>query len=345
MLTQKSKEHFVQITDHSVMVLRAREEGSRFVIEAFSEFPNGSNPKLLNQLQSFFDFKPRQYAPAYCTICPPGCFVRKATIDNSVRPKSHDFINKYIKENFSLEVDEYSIKLLSAEDGQELYPEEVHQKEVIFVGALNEEIKKGQSLLVDLGLYPKRIELSSIATLAGLVQYTNLMGTSVIAFELNYDSSQIFIVNKGQVGVLRYISYGLNEIIPLIQKELGLEDEASAKELLFSQTFDFADKGHVLLRKFCKEVQNAIDYYEVQTGLSVEKVFSGNLPGNLGWVSDILSNSIELDVAKFDYSGWLNAFGIDVDDSVNIADLDNRWFNLVGILTSCGHRVNEEEKV
>ena len=81
----------------------------------------------------------------------------------------------------------------------------------------------------------------------------------------------------GRVGT-RPIPQGLESMIPVVQKELGLKDEESAKKLFYSNTFDFTSMGNALIKKLLKELQSSIGFYEVQTGQSVGLLHGTQLP-------------------------------------------------------------------
>ena len=119
-----------------------------------------------------------------------------------------------------------------------------------------------------------------------------------------------------------------------VQKDLKLEDEESAKKVFFSDIFGFPEKREALVKKFSKELQNAIDYYEVQAGLSVDSLIMTSLPQSLNWVRESISSSTDIKLSNIDYGKWLDLKGIDIEQNVNISDLDSRWFNLVGLLAS-----------
>ncbi len=73
-------------------------------------------------------------------------------------------------------------------------------------------------------------------------------------------------------------------MIPVVQKELGLKDEESARKLFYSNTFDFTGMGGTLVKKLLKELQSLIGFMKCRPGQSIGQVFCTQLPANLGWL-------------------------------------------------------------
>jgi hypothetical protein len=150
--------------------------------------------------------------------------------------------------------------------------------------------------------------------------------------ELTSDSANIFILNNGQVDVARPVPFGLNSIYPLLQRELGLKDEVSARKLFFSNNFDFAEMGPKLLRRMTKELQATTGFYEVQTGLTIEHVCISLLPKNLSWVSKTVSDSLGLEVFKPNLEAWLESLDVKLGDGVDVSTVGVRWIALFSLM-------------
>ncbi|MDP4693566.1 MAG: hypothetical protein NWS00_03385, partial [Opitutales bacterium] len=207
-------------------------------------------------------------------------------------------------------------------------------KRLVFCGAPKESFQDKQDFLLECGIYPERLELSSITTLGGVSDYARFNGINspILCFELTSHSANICILNKGQVDVARPVPFGLDSIYPLLQRELGLKDESSAKKLFFSNTFDFAEMGPKLLRRMTKELQASTGFYEVQTGQTIETVFLSVLPKNLGWVSKTVSDSLGLEIMQPNLEAWLESLNITLSEDVEVLNLGARWFGLFSLM-------------
>ena len=140
------------------------------------------------------------------------------------------------------------------------------------------------------------------------------------------------IINKGQVDVTRPVPFGLDSIYPLLQREIGLKDEASARKLFMSNTFDFAEMGTKLLRRVIKELQATAGFYEVQTGLTIDQLYLGVLPKNLSWVAQAICNSLGLEMVQLRTEAWLESLNVTVADDVEVSNLGGRWMGLFSLM-------------
>jgi hypothetical protein len=141
-------------------------------------------------------------------------------------------------------------------------------------------------------------------------------------------------VTSGGVEASRPIPQGLDAMVPVVQKELGLKDEESARKLFYSNTFDFTGMGPLLIKKLLKELQSSIGFYEVQTGQSVGQVLTTQLSPKLAWLDVAISSSLGVTNLK-----------IDAEPIAKCAQ-DIRWFGLLSLMANYNvvHAVAVEEK-
>ena len=111
-------------------------------------------------------------------------------------------------------------------------------------------------------MYPETLELSSVASLAAVIDYLRFSDSSkpTIVLELGSESTQSFIVSARGLEASRPIAVGLEAMVPVVQKELGLKDEESARKLFFSNTFDFTGMGASLCKRLLKELQSSMGF-------------------------------------------------------------------------------------
>jgi hypothetical protein len=135
-------------------------------------------------------------------------------------------------------------------------------------------------------------------------------------------------------------------MVPIVQKELGLKDEESARKLFYSNTFDFTGMGPLLIKKLLKELQSSIGFYEVQTGQSVGQVLSTQLSPKLAWLDAAISGSLGISSLKFDPVPWLQSRQITLPDALAKNAQDIRWFGLLSLMaqSTSAHAAAAEEK-
>jgi hypothetical protein len=135
-------------------------------------------------------------------------------------------------------------------------------------------------------------------------------------------------------------------MVPIVQKELGLKDEESAKKLFYSNTFDFTGMGPLLIKKLLKELQSSIGFYEVQTGQSVGQLVSTQLSPKLVWLDTAIANALGIGGLKVEPAAWLQSRHVTVPEPLMKHLSEIRWFGLLGLMTQYNavHAVAAEEK-
>ncbi len=337
MLKPKSKGLFVDISEFSILAARTSGYKLPMVVEEIAEFPLKPNQDPA-EVKAFFeqlvDFRGGAYYVSRCGVYPQGRFVRYYEAESASKVKDAKFLANILQSEFNIDVESNSVSILDARNGSDFDLERGLTKRLVFCGAPKEAFQKEQDRLLEYGLYPERLELSSISTLGGVSDYArfNDFSAPILCFELTSHSANVCILNKGQVDVARPVPFGLDSIYPLLQRELGLKDEASAKKLFYSNTFDFAEMGPKLLRRMTKELQASTGFYEVQTGQTIERVFISVLPKNLSWVSKTVSDSLGLEIVQPNIEAWLDSLNIKLAEGVEVLNLGSRWLGLFSLM-------------
>jgi hypothetical protein len=339
MLNPKTKGLFVDISEFSILAARTSGFKIPLVIEELAEYPLGSgsdtSPEEIRELfEGLVNFRGNGYFVSRCGVYPEGRFVRYYEAETANKAKDMSFLSDIIKSEFNVDPQANSVAILDARDGSDYKPEESLTKRLVFCGAPSESFQQQQDNLLNFGIYPERLELSTVTTLGGVSDYAhfNEINSPILCLELTSKSANIFIINRGQVDVARPVPFGLDSIYPLLQRELGLKDEASARNLFFSNTFDFAEMGPKLLRRMTKELQASTGFYEVQTGLTIENVFISVLPKNLSWVSKTVSDSLGLEILQPNLEKWLESLKIKLGEGVDVSNFGARWMGLFSLM-------------
>ena len=138
-------------------------------------------------------------------------------------------------------------------------------------------------------------------------------------------------------------------MVPIVQKELGLKDEESARKLFYSNTFDFTGMGPLLVKRLLKELQSSIGFYEVQTGQSVGQVLCTQLSPKLAWLDAAIASALGITSLTLDPAPWLQSRQISLPEALAKTAQDIRWFGLLGLMahyhsSPSAHVVVPEEK-
>lgn len=352
LFSQKTKGFFVDLNDQGVMLARTSQPTLPFTVEEMFECPAKDQAALeaaINQIQP--KKSPSGYLHATVGISPAKRLVRRHTLELK-RVKEPAYFPEVFSQQFRVEQDKYSIVILNANDGTDYDLAKAAQKEVLFCGLPTEDANTIQSGLLESGIYPERLELAAVSMLGGVVDYLSFTKskTPTLVLELGTDSTHSFIVAASGVEASRPIALGLDAMVPIVQKELGLKDEESARKLFYSNTFDFTGMGPLLIKKLLKELQSSIGFYEVQTGQSVGQVLALQLPPKLAWLDAAISSALGVTSFNIDPVAWLQSCQVTIPDNLAKTAQDHRFFGLLSLMANSnapsanGTPVPEEKK-
>ena len=345
LFSKKTKGFCVEIGEHVTLMARLSQSEAPFIVEELKELPSNDNDGMAAWIKGAEGKGSSGYIHATCGIYPAKRLVRRHTLDVK-RVKDPAYFPEIYSQQFRVEADKYTIRALNPDDGSEYDQSKATQKEALFCGLPSEDVVALQDKLLEQGVYPERLELGSLATLGGMVNYLKFKQakTPVLLLEIGQENTQSFILSADGVDISRPIPSGIAAMIPVVQKELGLKDEESAKKLFYSNTFDFTSMGGVLVKKLLKELQSSIGFYEVQTGQSIGNVFCTQLPSSLSWLSSTMAGALGVAPLKIELVPWLESLNIKLSESVNLGQNEERCFGLFSLLASHQNAVPEEKK-
>ena len=345
LFAKKSKGFCVEIGEHATLLARLAEPVAPYLVEELKELSSTETENITAWTKETEGKGSTGYAHATCGIYSTKQIVRRHTLDLK-RIKDPAYFNEIYAQQFRIEPDKYTIKPLNPDNGGEYDLAKGTQKEVLFCGLPSEEVISIQDRLLEQGIYPERLELGTLATLGGLVSYLKFKQSKapILLLEIGQDSTQSFIVSADGVDISRPIPSGVAAMIPVVQKELGLKDEESAKKLFYSNTFDFTSMGGSLVKKLLKELQSSIGFYEVQTGQSIGNVFCTQLPTSLTWLSATMAGALGVAPLKVEMVPWLETLNIKLAEGVNLGQPEERWFGLFSLLASYQNAAPDEKK-
>jgi hypothetical protein len=348
LFSQKTKGYFVELNDHAIMIARTSAPVAPYTIEDMRECPVNDATALeaaISQIQP--KKSPSGYLHATVGVYPSRRLVRRHTLEIK-RVREAGYISEICTQQFRIEFDKYIMAVLNANDGLEFDATKLGQKDVIICGLPSEDSVVAQSSLLQSKIYPERLELGSVANLGGVVECLahTKSKTPVLVLEIGAETTHSFIVTGNGVEASRPIPQGLDAMVPIVQKELGLKDEESARKLFYSNTFDFTGMGPLLIKKLLKELQSSIGFYEVQTGQSVGQVLSTQLSPKLQWLDGAIASALGITSLRLDPVPWLQSRQITVPESLTKQVQDVRWFGVLALMPQQNsvHAVPAEEK-
>jgi hypothetical protein len=337
MLSPKSKGLFVDVGAFSVLTATVSSLQPPLTVERVEEFSLSQGwGAFRDYVEGMTGSKGVRYVPSRCAVYPVSRFFRRHTIESAAKAKDPRYFSTLLTDQFRIDVEKNVATAINAMDGTGFSADRpiTVQKELLLAGARRDDLDALQENLVDSFVYPESLELGTLATVGGVMHYMRHaeLELPTLILEIAPENSNLFIVTRTQIDICRPIPYGLNVMFPLIQEELGLKDEDSAKKLFYSNTFDFTEMGPTLLRKLLKELQASTGFYEVQTGQTIGQLVITLLPENLKWIESVLSRSLGVSALKFDYRSWLAALGVKTGSEVQLGNLDARWMGLISLM-------------
>jgi len=336
-LATKSKGFCVEIGEHTTLMARLNQLAAPIVVEELMELPSADTEAVTEWVKAAEGKGSTGYAHATCGIYPSKRVARRHTLDLK-RVKDPAYFAEIYSQQFRIEPEKYTMRALNPGDGSDFDATKGNQKEVLFCGLPIDDVNTTQDRLLEHGIYPERLELGTLATLGGMVNYLKFKQNKspLLLLEIGNEVTQSFILSADGVDISRPIPSGISAMIPVVQKELGLKDEESARKLFYSNTFDFTSMGLTLVKKLLKELQSSIGFYEVQTGQSIGNVFCTQLPGSLAWLGATMAGSGALGVPqlKMDMVPWLESLNIKLAEGVTPNPPDEHWAGLFSLIAS-----------
>lgn len=335
LFARKSKGFFVDFNDSSILLARtSTAEPGPMEIEQLLEVPAGDADALAAALKQLHTAKGQSnYVHATVGIYPPKRFVRHAALDLK-RIKDPGYLGELVATQCRVELEKTTIAVLNTRDGSDFDINRPSQKDILCCGLPNEDVISMQDKLLASGIYPQRVELGTVAALGAVVNLLASEKSSVptLVVEIGAESTQSFIVSGAGVDSSRPIPQGFNAMIPLVQQELNLKDEESARRLFFSNTFDFTGMGPTLIKKLLRELHSSIGFYEVQTGQSVGQLVCVLLPSKLSWLETVISSQLGVASLKPKLGPWLQAQELKLPAEHQGTVFDARWLGLFGLM-------------
>lgn len=345
-----NKGFFVEMGEHAVLLARTATSTPPFTVEEMRECPPGDAAALTEAIAQLQPKKsPSGYLHANVGIYPSKRLVRRHSLELK-RVKDPGYFTEVCSQQFRVEPEKYTIAMLNSDDGTDYDTTKAAQKEVLFCGLPTEDIASTQNALLEMGIYPERLEISTVAVLGGMVDYLAhaKSKTPTLILEIGADMTHSFIVSSAGVEASRPIPQGLESMVPIVQKELGLKDEESAKKLFYSNTFDFTGMGPLLTKRLLKELQSSIGFYEVQTGQSVGQVLTTQLAPKLAWLDTAIAGALGIASLKIEPSAWLKSRHVTVGENFTRNLPDVRWLGVLSLMArydaAHGAAVPQEKK-
>jgi hypothetical protein len=342
MFGSKSKGLFFDLAGDIALVARTTGLSAPFVIEELREVPISDVSTVADTVRGIAGVRGNGYATACCAIYPTGRIVARLAIE-ARKLRDEGYLAQHAGETLKIDSSAYSLVPITIGQGAELASQKTPPKEILICGAPSADIITYQNRLLEYGLFPERLEIGSVCTMGGIMSQLRFTENKspALLLEIGTESTAVSVLSHDGVEISRQVSFGISSMIPLVQKELALKDEESARKLFFSNSFDFTGMGPQLTKRLLRELQASIGFYEVQTGQSINQLCCTLLPSKVTWLQRTLADVLGMKVFTVDTAAWLKSMGIELADGVEVNDLPPAWTSLLCLMGSYQSIPNE----
>jgi hypothetical protein len=333
MLLRRSRSGVViELNPFRVLLARlARLGGAAVHVEEVVELPAEDLDGVSRELRRLFP-ELKTYTPGICGVFSPTRLLQREEV-NVKRLVEPDYLPSVLSDQYKVEAEKWRLVLVNPYDGFPFDQKNPPIKEVLICGESRDELLASQRRLLDLGVLPRRMEISSLPVLGALQSYQAIVsdGQPAAVVEVDLHRTYVFILGKNGVNTPAPIEFGFNQLVETACKELGLEDAAAVRARLLAGEADVVARSPRLLRQLIRNLKPAIDYFELQTGQRVNDLYCTFLPAGLSWLARALAAALEMKVLPVDCVPWLAALNVTLADDIP-AKLGPHWLSLFSLV-------------
>ncbi len=317
MLKKKSKILFAEVSHYEIRMARTDRTAAPIRVESLASIPIQATGETRRAVEAFAGHARGSYCPAMCAVYPRDRFLHRYHAENAARSKADDFADKTLQSELRRDPANTAFRLIHPPTGKPYDPQEALSREIFFAGAGRDCLLEEQKRLIELGIYPTRLEIASIALFAGAKRaiIEEDMEGSALLLEFSEKAAYGYVVNLSGLALSHLIDFGIGSIAARIQKELGLHDTLSARKVMLSKTFDFQDMASKLLEGLITRVRASTGQFEVKTGRSVRYLLLPGLPESLDWIGTVLTAELGMERWKPALGEWLARSGITLSEA------------------------------
>ncbi len=283
-------------TDNQLQLARLRLNQTPVLMDAFAEVPPADGQGVEHWAEAHVQEKDsRGRLPAYCGFHPVERVIARVQI-NTRRLAEPDYLPALVAEQAKItSAKEWLIRVLNPMDGTPLTNDGTVRPGLLF-GVPWSAVRVTQERLLDLGLRPRSLEVTTLPLLGILTQHIAQTGYrhAVAVCEIERDQSRVYIIAKDGIHTLLPLPFGLASVIETAMKELSTPDLAAARAQLEEPDEFTLEQGRRLVRLIARHLKPAVDQFELQTGHRIDELYCGQLPDRLHWLCRKLGEAVDL---------------------------------------------------
>lgn len=323
--------HHLTLTDQSVLVARAESaQHPRKIVDCRIFRLADENHE--EALREWLGVKKGRYVRVRCGVFPSSRFLHRMVPEASAKSRDQAQLTDWLTNTAKVDLAENEVAVLKA-DGHQADDDTSSTKEILFAGARTSEFAAIQERLVSWGVYPTSLELATLPVLASIRSISKAEGrsTPAIVVEIGDTVSHFHVVGDAGVLMTRPLAFGIDVMLPQVRSELGLSDDAVARKILFTNTFDFTEMAPTLLRRLLRELRSAINQFENETGVAPDRVYFANPSASFQWVYQFVAKTLNLELVTADLESWPAVLGVEIACGDDPAHADPALWSLVSL--------------
>ncbi|MBX3748851.1 MAG: hypothetical protein KF897_02030 [Opitutaceae bacterium] len=283
-------------TDNQLQLARLRLSQTPVLMDALAEVPPTDGQEVERWTEAHVQEKDsRGRLPAYCGFHPVERVIARVQI-NTRRLAEPDYLAALVAEQAKItSAKEWLIRVLNPMDGTPLTNDGTIRPGLLF-GVPWSAIRVTQERLLDLGLRPRGLEVTTLPLLGILTQHIAQTGYrhAVAVCEIERDQTRVYIIAKDGIHTLSPLPFGLASVIETAMKELSTPDLAAARAQLEEPDEFTLEQGRRLVRLIARHLKPAVDQFELQTGHRIDELYCGQVPDRLHWLCRKLGEAVDL---------------------------------------------------
>lgn len=246
-------------------------------------------------------------------------FFYKTKLETKKREQSISILRGLIKERFNIDLSQNKVAAVDAETGIEINEyTKVLPENLCLIGAQEKELQKIQEELLGSKLFPQKLLFSSLLIPKTFDDYSKLVdfkGTTLVV-DFSLERSYVYMVGQGKILAAYPPTHGLKNIMNLCRKECNLPDDISVLKYLSSEIKTNPEAIKSLAQRLVSDIKSYIDFFEVQSGISISNLYVTNLLDSFEWIEKQLSSELSLPIFDIDYEQWLKSKNIVVPEKI-----------------------------
>lgn len=301
------------LTDNFLQLARiVRLDEKPLGLDGFVELPAADETACEQWITKHFGENRRgHFHPAYCGFHP----AERVMVREIITPKRLNepgYLHGLLAEHARIaNARDWTVAALNPMDGT-LLPADGNPRHALLFGVPWSAIRKTQDRLLDYGIRPRRLEVSTLGLLGCLSRHRLQTGYAhaIAVCEIELNQTRLYILAKDGVHVLASLPHGLMSITEAAMKELDAPDITIARAQLENPPEALHAQGRRLTRAISRHFKPAVDHFELKTGHRIDALHCTQLPTKLTWLAEALGAAVDLVLIEPDVTSLFAESGL-----------------------------------